>query len=263
MKNLTIQIKNMICLRCIYAVKQILTELEIEYKEVGLGYAELEASQKIDLEVINKKLEELDLGLIEDQNKVLVHKINNAVYDYLEQICDVGSKTKLSQYLSQQLARNYYQLSKIYSLHQGETIEQHFIELRTNKVKELIRQGKLNLSQIAIIVGYSSIHYLSGQFKKYTGQSLSQFKKEWEASFSSNGRDSVLQETGVVVNERSGCTCNCKDCSCNLGCSLEVADPSRTRGMHASRVLNGNSIGGRTTPNIYHRFGEYRLHASA
>lgn len=201
----------MVCPRCIHVVKQTLSDLEIKYIEVELGYAVIEADQTLDLDKVNKKLEKLDLGLVRDQNEVLVTEINKAIHDYLEDISLLSHKLKLSEYIAQELARNYHQLSKIYSQYNGETIEQYFIKLRTNKVKESIKQGKLNLSQIAVNVGYSSIHYLSGQFKKYTGMSLSQYKKEWEASLTNSGNG---KEPFVKKPEKKGCDCGCEDCGC-------------------------------------------------
>jgi len=45
------------------------------------------------------------------------------------------------------------------------------------KVKELLSYNELTLSEIAYRLGYSSVAYLSAQFKKATGLTPSQFKK--------------------------------------------------------------------------------------
>ena len=249
----------MVCPRCIHVVKQILTDLGIEYSGVDLGYAVLVAGQPLDLELINQRLEALELGLVRDSNEVIVTEINKAMHEYLDNISLLGQKHKLSEYISQQLARNYHQLSKIYSQYRGETIEQYFIELRTNMVKELIKQGKLSLSQIAVNVGYSSIHYLSGQFKKFTGKSLSQYKKEWEESLSTVGNNGEKQEEEPEKVENTGCDCGCEDCDCKgqNGSSLENSssfDPSDGGEKKALSL----KIWQLPTEN----FGEYRVHVS-
>lgn len=211
MKTITIQIKNMVCLRCVHVVKQILHDLNISFTEVDLGYATLNIDPFPDFDLINEKLEVLDLGLICDQNELLIAEINKAIHCYMENISWIGHRQKLSDYIAKEVARNYHQLSKVYSRYSGITIEQYFIDLRTNKVKELIRQGDLNLSQIAITVGYSSIHYLSGQFKKYTGMSLSDYRKSWEDEIC---RSFERQASLKTQPEKCTCGCGCEDCHC-------------------------------------------------
>jgi AraC-like DNA-binding protein len=231
----------MVCPRCIHVVKQILAELEIKYLEVELGYAVIAADQPLDLDTVNQKLETLDLGLVRDQNEVLVTEIDMAIHDYLENISLLSQKRKLSEYIALELGRNYHQLSKIYSQFKGETIEQCFIALRTNKVKELIKQGKLNLSQIAVNVGYSSIHYLSGQFKKYTGISLSQYKREWEASLTNSGNG---KEPFVKKPEKKNCDCGCEDCNCGRknGSSSIRKTSSRSSSGNSKKDLSMTSL---------------------
>ena len=53
----------------------------------------------------------------------------------------------------------------------------YFIGLKVNKAKEMIREGTLNLSQIAEALGFSSLHYFSRLFKKKTGLSPSEYMK--------------------------------------------------------------------------------------
>ena len=44
------------------------------------------------------------------------------------------------------------------------------------KVKELIEYGELSLSEIAYMLGYSSVQYLSTQFKTSIGISVTEYK---------------------------------------------------------------------------------------
>lgn len=259
MKTYTIQIKNMVCTRCIHVVKQILTDLGITYSEVDLGYAILNDGQSLDLETVNQRLEALDLGLVRNSNEVLVTEINKLMHEYLDNINLLSQKLNLSEFLSQKLARNYHQLSKIYSQYSGETIEQHFIELRTNMVKELIKQGKLNLSQIAVNVGYSGIHYLSGQFKKFTGKSLTQYKKEWEASLGKT-RSKEKEPSPKILGKNTGCGCGCVACDCDENKNVSSKDIPRK-----DRFGRNEGYGLSMLPS--HRlsvnFGEYSVHVSA
>ena len=58
----------------------------------------------------------------------------------------------------------------------GITIERYYIEQRIERVKELIRYDELNLTQISLQMNYSSVAYLSSQFKSVTGMTPTEFK---------------------------------------------------------------------------------------
>ena len=60
------------------------------------------------------------------------------------------------------------------------TIEQFFIKQRLQRVKQLLDQGELNVTEISYKLCYSSVNYLSSQFKKYTGLSISEYKAQLE-----------------------------------------------------------------------------------
>ena len=51
------------------------------------------------------------------------------------------------------------------------------INQKIERVKELLVYNELELKEIAYQLNYSSVSYLSNQFKKITGMTPSQFKK--------------------------------------------------------------------------------------
>ncbi len=59
----------------------------------------------------------------------------------------------------------------------GRSIIDYFIELKISKAKLLIRQGELNFTQIAELLGYNSIHHFSRAFKSKTGLSPRTYAK--------------------------------------------------------------------------------------
>ena len=74
------------------------------------------------------------------------------------------------------LHQDYSKISNLFSLTEGISIEKYFINLKIEKVKELIVYDELSLSEIANLLNYSSVSHLSHQFKKVTGFSPSYFK---------------------------------------------------------------------------------------
>jgi AraC-like DNA-binding protein len=71
---------------------------------------------------------------------------------------------------------SYQHLSTVFSHHEGITLEKYIILQRIEKVKELIQLEELTLSEIAYMMGYSSVQYLSTQFKNITGYSVTEYK---------------------------------------------------------------------------------------
>jgi YesN/AraC family two-component response regulator len=82
----------------------------------------------------------------------------------------------LSTYIAEKLHHDYNYISNLFSEVEGTTIEKYFIAQKIEKVKELLKYEELSLSQIADKLGYSSVAYLSNQFKKQTGLTPSFYK---------------------------------------------------------------------------------------
>ncbi len=53
---------------------------------------------------------------------------------------------------------------------------------KIERIKELIDQEELTLSEIAFMMDYSSVQYLSNQFKHTTGMTVSEYKESDRSS---------------------------------------------------------------------------------
>lgn len=171
-----IAIKNMVCPRCIQAVSQVFASLDIVPLDVRLGEVivagQLSPDQQTELQ---QQLHALGFELLDDQQQQLVEKIKSIVIQHIHQQED--DAFAFTDVLQRELHKEYSQLSKLFSEKEGITIEQYVILQRMEKVKELLSYNELTLSEIAYKLGYSSVAYLSAQFKKVTGLTPSQFKK--------------------------------------------------------------------------------------
>lgn len=181
MKELNLHIKNMVCQRCIKVVGDELRALGVEVLLVTLGYAHIRfPADKIENYKISEVLEKQGFELLEDEDSKLLEKIRINLIAYLVQIENVKnnkSPESLSVFLSRTVGKNYSLISKHFSKNVNQTVEQYFISLKIEKVKELLDYNELTLSQIAPSLGYSNVHYLSAQFKKVVGQSVTDYKK--------------------------------------------------------------------------------------
>ncbi len=167
----------MVCNRCIMAVQNELDKLGLVTKKIKLGEVtldtELSGEEKGNLE---NALLALGFELIDDRKSQLIEKVKNVIIDQVHHQ-DNPTKHNLSAILSHELHHDYNYLSSLFSEIEGTTIEKYFIAQKIEKVKELLVYDELSLSEIAFRLNYSSVAYLSNQFKKVTGLTPSHFKQ--------------------------------------------------------------------------------------
>lgn len=179
MSSTIVLVKNMVCLRCVMAVEDILRNEAIPFHQVTIGEIhlcdDLSKNQKLSLV---QALEHIGFELIDNQTSGIVEKIKKLVIKRARnEISGEESKIKLSKYLSDAVNHEYTYLSSLFSSIEGRTIENYFIEQRIEKAKELLVYDQLTLSQIAYELEYSSVAHLSTQFKKITGLTPTYFKE--------------------------------------------------------------------------------------
>ena len=172
-------IQNMVCARCIKTVTGIFESSGADIKSVRLGFVELNNDLSNEqLDVIRRQLADDGFELLDDQKVKLIEQIKNEIitlvhYGELDEL-----NVNLSTRLSNKLHKDYNYLSNLFSSVESTTIEQYFILQKIEKVKELLVYDEHSLSQIAFKLGYSSVAHLSNQFKKVTGSTPSDFKKQ-------------------------------------------------------------------------------------
>ncbi len=72
-------------------------------------------------------------------------------------------------------------LSALFANHLGRGPIEYFIYLKTELAKKYLREDNYNITQIAYMLGYSTVHYFSRQFKQVTGMSPSQYTNSVKA----------------------------------------------------------------------------------
>jgi AraC-like DNA-binding protein len=170
-------IKNMVCNRCITAVKQILQEQGLEYTSVRLGEADLpNPLSKEQQEHLSRRLHDTGFELLDDHKQKLIGKIKTFIIEQVHH-GQGDERITLSHQLSSLLNKDYSYLSHLFSEVEGITIEKYVIHQKIERVKELLVYDETSLSEIAFQLGYSSVAHLSAQFKKVTGLTPTHFKK--------------------------------------------------------------------------------------
>lgn len=182
-----LNVKHMVCDRCIMAVTGAAHDAGLSVDSVFLGKLVLNQEPTEDqLDTLGRKLHDLGFELAKTPTERVIEGIKNMLIQYLDELEKSEEMPRISEYLSNRLHYNYTYLSKVFSESEGQTIEDYFIRLKIERVKEWISYGELTLTQIAWKLNYSSVQYLSNQFRKLTGLTVTEFResagKEWDRS---------------------------------------------------------------------------------
>jgi AraC family transcriptional regulator len=173
-----LHIKNMVCNRCIKAVREEIEGLGFTIKSIELGEVLIkEAPKKDDLERISSVLAENGFELINDRRSWIINRIKTLIIEYIHHDKEKPDFVNFSDFLSSELRHDYSYLSHLFSSVEGKTIEKYIIIQKIEKVKELLVYDELTLSEISYQLGYSSVAHLSRQFKNVTGLTPSHYKK--------------------------------------------------------------------------------------
>ncbi len=174
-----LSIKNMVCRHCVETVRRVLD---------GLGYIDAEAvlGQIVfprdlsdqEISALSGALEREGFGIIRSREAEIVETVKHTLIDLSRS--DDDAKPSLSDALTDRIPLSYQQISRIFTEIEGRTIENYYMNLRIERVKELIRYRRLSFSEIAHETGFSSVAHLSRQFKQLTGLTPSQFREMGE-----------------------------------------------------------------------------------
>jgi AraC family transcriptional regulator len=169
----------MVSARCIKILRlefEKTNAIRINHLQLGSADIEFEKS-KIDFSEIDAILIDNGFERIIDKDQQLTEQIKVAVLEMIYYGNNLNTIIRNSDYLSDKLGHSYANLSKVFSEKTSTTLEKYIILVRIERVKELISYGELTLSEIAYMMGYSSVQYLSNQFKQVTGYSVSEYKQ--------------------------------------------------------------------------------------
>ena len=132
-------------------------------------------------QLIKIKLENLFIELIRSKSSISSEEINDISDDKIQEISrylneNFKEKIRLSE-LCFLFGTNSTTLCNKFHSSYGETIISYINRLKIKEAKKLMRSGSYNLTEIASIVGFSSIHYFSRMFKKYENKSPTAYIK--------------------------------------------------------------------------------------
>ncbi len=169
-------VRNMHCDCCLKLLK-------IEFERIGadiikgkLGDVSVAFdSDKTSYESVEQIFTSNGFEIILDKETALVEEIKRVVIELVHH-STFNAMVRNSDFLVSRFDKTYQHLSTVFSKHEKITLEKFIILQRIEKVKELIQTDEQSLSEIAFMMGYSSVQYLSTQFKQITGYSVTEYK---------------------------------------------------------------------------------------
>ena len=176
---MVIFIKNMVCPRCVSAVRRIAESLGLPVADVRLGECELGCDALADAQhaALGRELEKEGFEILVDREIRICEKIKNAIVALVFNRQGMITDFSLPDYLQDCIGLSYSTLRKLFISVEGHTVEHYLISVKIERAKEFLRYGEKTISEIAYELGYSSAPHLSAQFKQITGMSPKEFRK--------------------------------------------------------------------------------------
>ena len=175
----TLHIRNMVCESSKLFLKEKFEVLGFTVLEISLGKVVVRhPEKKISLESVDDMLQYYGFEIAHNKEDRIVEEIKRAVIELIHDLNNVDSIVRKSDYIVEKLGLSYPYLSKIFSEHEHKTLEKYIILQKIERIKYLIDTEDFTLSEIAFMMDYSSVQYLSNQFKSITGITVSQYKED-------------------------------------------------------------------------------------
>ncbi len=127
-------------------------------------------------EKLEQALAPYGIQLHQTASNTLVEKIKQAIRDMVSLEEGVW-RGNISEHLSKKLNYSYGHLTSVFSEETHISIAHFVILQKIERIKELLVENKLSLTEISYRLNYSSVSHLSNQFKQITGLNPSRYKE--------------------------------------------------------------------------------------
>ncbi|OGF50723.1 MAG: hypothetical protein A2231_05655 [Candidatus Firestonebacteria bacterium RIFOXYA2_FULL_40_8] len=124
-----------------------------------------------------ENLEETKILLANDINKIKRHKKYMKVVENVMYYMEINYKRQITlEEISNVIRLNRDYLNRIFKFETGMTLFDYLIQVRIEKSKELLKDVRFNIKEVASKVGYSDISYFCKLFKKHTGVTPTEYR---------------------------------------------------------------------------------------
>lgn len=162
---------------CRVILQEQLERLNIKYQLLELGEIEINDGVPADVFAeLQSSLNRYSIFIVNNEKSQLIQRIKDTIVEMIYENEKLPSVT-ISQYLSDKLNFSYGYITNIFTENTYSSIENFIIIQKIERAKKLIIEDQLTLTEVSYKLNYSSVAYLSSQFKKVTGLTPSAFKR--------------------------------------------------------------------------------------
>lgn len=167
----------MICSSCSRLIQMALSTNGIHLLSIKVGKATVQYDEaQHTMDNIAQILKENGFELAKNKDQLLVDQIKKHVIDLVFHMNNMNSIVQKSDYLVEMLDMNYQHISRIFRKNGSITLEKYIILIKIERIKQMLEDEDYTLSEIAFMMDYSSVQYLSMQFKRVTGITVTEYK---------------------------------------------------------------------------------------
>jgi len=156
-------------------VEDHLAKLGMEYSFENSGELSVRNLTEDQRTELNAEIARYGIELIETEPNDLSEQIKRAIIEMINSGENIP--INISDYLSKKLNYSYGHLTAIFSESTYTSIAHFTILQKIERIKMLLLENNLNLTEISYRLNYSSVAYLSNQFKMVTGLTPTRFKE--------------------------------------------------------------------------------------
>ena len=166
----------MVCRHCVAKVAEVTSRIQsLDLHGVELGSVTVEGNPSDEvIDHLDDELRKEGFEVIRSREEAIVSEIKAKLMELSRE--GDGMHADIAAILQDSLHMSYRNLSRIFASTEGRTIENYFTALRIERIKELLLDGQMSLSEIAYVTGFSSVPHLSTRFKQATGMTPTQFR---------------------------------------------------------------------------------------
>jgi AraC family transcriptional regulator len=176
----TVTVKGMVCNRCIITIREALGKIGVEVREVHLGKVEVYKQGGINLAEVHEAITCLGFEILVDRHDRMVEQVKKLVDEVIS--ANQYSSIRFSALVSDRARSSYDTISSVFSAKEGITIEHYIINRKLERVKQMLAETNLSLTDISFQTNYSSVHHLSRQFKEKQGINPTEYRLRAQAS---------------------------------------------------------------------------------
>lgn len=124
-------------------------------------------------------------GILEEQSLRPSKRSIQEILDYVEEHC---AEALTLNDVAKTFNFNYSYLSSYFSANSREGFSEYLNRARIRRAEELLRKGDIPVSEVCGMVGYSDHSYFCKVFKKFTGKTPSEFRRQSGAAPAGGGK---------------------------------------------------------------------------